>query len=843
MKRNIITGIACAALLLPLATGCSEESPAGSGTKGRISPEVDLQAAPLTGKQTDSRAAADDPVSLSDLSLRVTSLDGDYTNTWTSVADFDPSTEFPVGRYSVEAFYGEETAEGYGQPYYYGAGEVKVTTDRTTPVAVNATLANSIVRIVYTDAFREYMTQYSARVHSEGGAYHEYDEASPEELYVRPGYTTIDLTVTKPNGKSGTLEVAAFTAKPRYRHTVTIDVNGGETGKAESLEVTFDDTLDSQEFEIDLSDDILSASGPVVTPVGFTPGEEIALVETAAASGDVKMNITARGKIETVTLTTRSAALLAAGWPAEVNLAAPEADVKARMQALGFNTLGIWNNPDEMGVLDFTKVLSKIPYVDGADNTSVFTVVVKDRQGKVSDPVEFSVTVSQLRLAITEGAIIADGEAMVMVDYNGASVADITFRAKNTRGTTSPVTVKSSAKDAATGLYTIYLTNSASDPVIKVVNNLDLIATVGGVTATATIKAPVLVIDTQSINSFARHTTVSVKFTDSSAAARSGEVKFYLSTDGGNTFTPAGSTPLASPSRAVVKTVTYDITGLKEKTDYTFYAILDDNKSLPAKFTTEEVIQLENAGMDDWDNDQMGDYQTLWYPSATKGTGYWATRNALTTSTHGKGSSIFSYGGTAYRATSGTMPANGNVAKSPSATANSGNQYEGSNAALVRTVGWGSGNTSFGYSGKCENITPGELFLGSTDASYNAVRGIKFGSRPSALQFMGRYIPFKEGNGDFGKAEIKVYAATGSQPIAEYSLEIGSTPEWTQFTLPLSYSTATRAARLEVNFYSSANPACLVYNSNYISDAGSANYTSKEYVGAKLYIDKIELIY
>lgn len=842
MKRNIISGIACAAMLLPLATGCSEESMTGSGAKGCISPEVDFQAAPLTGKQTDSRAAADEAVSITDLSLRVTSLDGDYTNTWNTVTDFDPSTEFPIGKYTVEAFYGTETDEGYGQPYYYGSGEVKVTTERTASVPVNVTLANSIVRIVYTDAFREYMAEYSARVHSEGGTYHEYDETRPEELYVLPGSVTIDLTVTKPNGKSGTLEVASFTAKPRYRHTVTVDVNGGETGKAESLEVTFDDTLDSQEFEIDLSDDILSSSGPVVTPVGFMPGEEMALVETVPPAGDVKINVTARGKIETVTLTTRSAALLAAGWPAEVNLAAPDADTKARMQTLGFNTLGIWNNPDEMGVMDFTPVLSKIPFIEGADNTSVFTVVVKDRQGKVSDPVEFSVTVSQLRLAITEGSILADGEAMVIVDYNGASADDIDFRARNTRGTTSALVVKSVTKDPSTGLYTVYLTNTASDPVIKTESNLELIATAGSVTATATVKAPVLVLDAQSINSFARHATIDVKFTDSNAAARSGDVKFYLSTDGGNSFTPASAAPVAAISRAVVKTVTYDITGLKDNTSYQIYAVLDDDKSLSTKFATEEAIQLENAGMDEWSHDQVGDYQTLWYPSANK-SGYWATMNALTTSTHGTGSGIFSYGGTAYRATSGTMPANANVAKNPSATATSGNQADGTNAALVRTVGWGSGNTSYNYNGKCEHITAGELFLGSTDDSHQAIRGIEFKARPTALQFKGRYLPFKEGNGDFGVAEIKVYAAGATNPMAQYRIEIGSTPDWETFTLPLTYTSNTRAARLEVNFYSSGNSDCWVFNSNYISDAGRANYTSNEYVGAKLYIDQIELIY
>lgn len=846
MKKNILTGIACATLLLQIATGCSEETALTGGDKGRLTLDVDFNAAPLTGAQPDSRATADSPVDVSDLSMRLSALDGDYTNTWTPISTFDSSTEFPIGRYLVEAFYGQPSDEGYGKPYYYGSDEIDLLTDKTTNVNLSVTLANSIIRIVYTDAFREYMTDWSARVHAEGGAYFDYDETNPEELYVRSGNVTIDLSITKPNGKSGQLEVASFEAKPRYRHTVTIDINGGNVGSAEALSVTFDETLNSEEHIIDLSDDILSASAPVITPVGFTPGVAMELVETVSPAEGVKMNVVARGKMQTVTLTTQSAALLAAGWPAEVDLAAPDAAVKASLEQFGLNTLGIWNRPDEMGVIDFTNVLSKIAYVDGDDNTSTFTLVVKDRQGKVCDPVEFKVDIARLQLTITEGALVADGEAVATVDFNGASINDVKFTAKNNRGTTTPLYIKSYERNELSGLYTVVLGEPSNNPTIKITSNLELTATAGSASSTITIKAPDMVIDEASINAFAKHALISVHFTNGDAAAQSDNVAFYVSTDGGSSYSPVASQAKAPASRAIVGTTTYELNGLTPGCDYLLYAAIGEFKSLSASFATEETTQLPNSGMDDWTGTQMEstqNYQTLWYPSANEG-GIWATMNDLTISKHDKYTLITNAnGGAAFRATSGTMPANGKVDTKPNATAQSGNQHSGTNAALIRTVGWGAGNSPKGIFSQlvCENVTPGELFLGSADAeTFNAVRGIPFTSRPSALRFYAKYIPYNSNTTDYGTAEIKIKDAAGNV-IASNSIQINEMSTYTEITMPLTYSGSASAASLEVNFASSGNSVCWTYDTQYISSIGSNR--NNEFVGAQLFIDDIELVY
>lgn len=99
-----------------------------------------------------------------------------------------------------------------------------------------------------------------------------------------------------------------------------------------------------------------------------------------------------------MTLTTASASLVKKGWPESVDLAKCDQATQDKLKELGLNVLGLWKNPDEMAVIDFTNVLSAIPYEEGADNTSVFTVNVTDLYNKTCEPVTFKVSVEKLEM-------------------------------------------------------------------------------------------------------------------------------------------------------------------------------------------------------------------------------------------------------------------------------------------------------------------------------------------------------------------------------------------------------------------------------------------------------------
>lgn len=834
-KNNILAVLASGFLLWPAVTGCSDDKSFAGSDTGTLKPLVDLQLDPLTGSgaASSSRATVDRPITVDDLSLRVTAIDGDYTNTWTPLSSFDPAKEFPVGMYSVEAFYGDEADEGYGKPYYYGSDEVKVSTGRTTEVSINAALANSIIKVVFTDAFKEYMAAYTATVNTAGAQAFVYDEAAADELYVKSGETSLDIEMTKPNGLTATLEVARFTAKPRYRHTVTVDVNGGEVGKAEALTITFDETLESKEFTIDITDDVFVTPAPEVTPVGFDNGVALVNVETTAPVNDLKMNVVARGKIQSVNLVTSSAALIAAGWPESVDLASPGAD-KAKLEQFGVKTLGIWNRPDVMGVIDLTSVMSKIPYVEGGDNLSTFSLTVTDKNNKTSEPTVLIVDTQKLNLELLSGRLVDEGKATVEAAYNGGLPEQIAFRAKNSRNTWTNLTVVSAVKNA-NGNYDIELTHPAKDPVISVFSDLTLEASQQTASSTLTILAPAMLI-APDFDVYATHAKAQVHITKQEIAANPGQVKFMLSTDGGATYAEA-SAAMKTRSRALLASPVFELTGLQSATTYVIKAVCGQDESDPVTIETEAATQLENPGMEEWSYDQVGKYQTLWYPSANK-SGVWATMNPLTTSQHSNSTRK----NTTYCANSGTMPANANIGQNPSATNGNGGQHDGANAALIRTVGWGSGNTAAGAIGNCQHVTPGELFLGSSDANGAATRGIAFSSRPSALEFYAKYAPKKGGNGDFATVNITVRDAD-KNVIATASREISDLGEYTLFSMPLTYSSSTKAASIEVNFKSSGNSAAWQKDGDYLSNPSFGNLSTGQYLGAQLWVDDIKLIY
>lgn len=820
MKKTILTSVASAAMLLPLATACSEEGAFVGEDTGRITLEVDFKSDPVSAK-AGSRAAVENPITADDLSLRLTALEAEFSKTWTSISEFDPAAEFSVGTYKLEAFYGDPAEEGYGKPHYNGEQEVKVVTGKNTPVSLTVTLANSIVKVVYTDAFKEYMTAYSATVRTSLGGEIAYDEADTRELFVAPGTVSLALDITKPNGKQGQVVAASFEAKPRYRHTVTVDYNGGETGKLEGLTITCDDsTNDIVEHTIDISDDILSASAPTLTPDGFASGETVSLVETTAAPKDLKVNIVARGKIGSVTLTTASAALVRKGWPETVDLANCDQATQAKLKELGLNVLGLWKNPDEMAVIDFTDVLPNIPFEEGAGNTSVFTLSITDRYSKTCDPVSFSVDVLKLEMELLQGSILADGRLNLLMKYNGGDVENVKFKAKNSRGTYTELIVNKISGTAPN--YEIDLTHPANDAVIKAENTLEVMAVKGDLTSEIAAKSPAMIADKAATNAFAKRAFLGVKFTDDAVMAQSDNVEWYLSTDNGTTYNKATSTARKPAGRAVVGSKTYELAGLQPATTYMAYAKLGEEQTFPIEFTTEAAAQLPNAGMEDWEKTATGKNWERWDVKS------WATYNIMTTSNTGKRNE------TAYVNRSGT--------------ARSTDKHNGSYAAELRTIGWGSGNGAYGTisDDNPKYITKGMLYLGGSPVEFSkldeqATKGMDFSTRPSGVTFWYKYAP--KNGADYGGAKAWVKDAAGNV-IAEGSISQLNSKDYVQATINLEYpATCGKAATIYVEFASSDHPEWNTRSKDWFKVPSFGNLSDGVFQGSSLYIDDIELIY
>lgn len=817
-----------------LATGCSSDDFGGSASEGTGG--LDLQVAidtEVIASQRPTKApsrAEFDQITADDLSLRLTSDDGSFTKTWDKIADFDANERFNVGRYTLEAFYGSEDAEGFGAPYYLGSQTITVEENQVTPVAISAQLANSLLTITYTDNFKSYMASYSAEVHSAGGATTAYAADETRPVYVKAGLVEVYVDFVKPNGKGAKLLAASFTAKPRCRYNLTVDMSA-EGGQA-ILHIVYDEMLAEEDVEIELSDELLNSPAPEVTANGFTSGEAIRFVPGNAPTDPMSLDIVARGGLARVTMTTRSASLLAQGWPAEVNLAgAPEA-TRTRLAALGLTARGLYTNPEKMAVVTLTDVPSHIALVDGDDGVTEISFVVVDAMGKASDPVTLRIEAAALAVSLDNPANLFVGQTELELDmsYNGGKPEGaVKIQYFNDRGTWTDAAYTASAT-GTDDRYHITLTGLPATGHPESTSALRLHAVAGSLISEELsvdrMPTDVRLAATEGA-AFARHAYISASLQSAGRATLNLDPvlaagRLMLSTDGGSSWTAATAT---------IADGTFTVTGLTPATAYSArFELAGCDPSPAVTFTTEATPQLPNAGMESWYRWKKSNSNCYWfidYPGSDD-KAVWGTMNALTTSDGGSGA--FNTNKYAYVAYSGTYE--------------TGDAHGGAKAANIVTVGWGSGSTAVGEgSANCKHLTAGELYLGHYDsAAKTAVYdGIDFTSRPSGISFWYKYNAFN--SADYGWAEIRMLD-TDSQVIASASKQLSAANSYTLCTVNLNYPAgAAKAAKIVVIFKSTGDPERLNINSSNVKGPAWGNLSDGRYIGSELFIDDIELIY
>lgn len=826
MKKNILAGVACATLLWSVTTGCSEETQLASGSDaGYIALALDFDPSPLTGPRGDRSRATSLEITPDDLTLTLTHSSGAIPPKTYTVAEFGSQQRVNTGQYTLEAAYGSADSEGWDAPWYYGSQQLTVKNEASTPVSLPVRLSNAMVNVTLSKGFTDYMTDYTVTVTTASGTDYVWAADETRRLYVKPGSVMVSVAFTKPNGKQATAQVDPFTAEARHCYNINIDV---EAGSAETLRLTFDDTISEvKDVEIDITDANLPmlAAAPEILTDGFEAGDVIANVSGSAYDGSLKTTIVARGKIDTAVLNVSSAYLRSKGWPESVDLANPGA-AQSLLESYGVKTLGLTGNKSVFAVVDFSGLVSRLLYVDGADNTSSFTLTVTDTQGKEKTLDLFSVNIERLLLEILDGSVITDnGKATVLLHYNGGNIADVRLYADNDRGTRDLLTVKSATPNAQSGVYTLEVEGkaiTAGNPVV-IYPETDNVAG-----EKYTLKVPDLRIAEAATNSFATHAYATLEFMTDDLFAQKSDVRFEVSTDGGVTYSDVNITlesdTYSSRSSRVagVGTSVYHITGLKSATTYTFRARLGNEKSTTASLTTEEAANLTNGNLELWEKTLS---ESNWDRWAIDG---WATYNNMTTMTSGTRHN------TAYVSRSGT--------------AQSTDAHSGSYAAELRTIGWGAGNSAVGSisASNPKYINKGILYLGTSPTDYSSlesqvVKGVEFYSRPSSISFWYKYS--KKNNADYGGMMIWVKDASGNI-IASGSKSNLNESAYTLVTVPLAYdSTSAKAASIYVEFTSSDHPNWNTRSKDWFTVPSFGNMSDGKFQGSSMFIDDIVLNY
>lgn len=807
MKKTVMTGLSAAALVV-LTVACSDFGQGYGSGSGRINPTVGIDTE-VASSRAASRAEYD-AVTDDDLSITLTKLDGSMKQTWERIADFPIDRGFSIGDYSIEAFYGDPDEQGFEKPAFYGVQNIKVADGVATEVSLTASLANAMISIDYTDAFKNYMASYAAALTTANGKI-EYPADETRPAYVSAGNVDINISVTKPNGLSANFKAATVNAQPQHHYMVHVDVNNGNVGDA-TLVITFDDNLNVEPVEIDLSDKLLSAAAPTAVADGFTPGEPVDFVAGMGSQHSLKMNLVAMAGLKSVKMTTKSASLIEKGWPEQIDLMAADADNQAKLRELGLDVLGLWRSPDKMAVIDFSDVLKHIDPVPG-NKANSFAVVVEDKLSRVSEPelvLDLNVENPMLEL-VKDDAVYSPGSPLhVQLNFNASDVENnVSFQYWNVDvANWRPLTVNSvSAASRAMYAYTVELQTPAN---IEYDLRIRAVCQGYGSNELVVETAPFLVAGNDN-DTYATHAYVTVAGRNGAAAPEASTITFVAKAAGDADYQPVSH---------VVRDGYFEINGLAASTEYKIKAVADGMMSMPVTITTETPGVLPNADLEK--SVKEGNYNEYKIEG-------WGTNNPMTTSQGIESAS--------YARISCTVP-------------NSAGRN--GQCAELRTAAWGKGNAALlsVSASTVKYFDAGLLHLGASrtvrPSGYSERPGcldtndldcgIAFDSRPSALEFWYRYEA--KNPADRGFAEIWVKDADGAL-VAHKTASLDPAADFSKITIDLDYPLgAHKAAKIYVRFQSTNDAARF--------DKTSDNFTArlaKDIIGSHLYVDDINLIY
>lgn len=802
-----------------LITACSQEEVQDSLEQGKIRIEVVPD-----GKLTQTRATDIAIPDSKEFGVNIVSSTGETIVRVDNLHEFEP-VSVPVGIYMVHAYYGDADAEGFDALSFAGSNQVSVKRKEESTASVDCSINKALVAIAYTDAFKKYFSDYSAYVSTSKGGKVVYADNEVRSSYFVPGNLGIFLEVTKEGSSNRvTLNPKNFVAEAHHEYRLTMDVDASTA----TLRVVFNSQpVHEENVEINVSDEALNAPAPAFKAHGFVAGNVMEYVEGMPPANDngnkYSVYLNAQGKIEKVMLTAVSPWWTAQQYPAEQNLVELN-----KTYWNGMELVGLSDRRDKIASVDFTSMLKNLACQnrEAEFEEHTFTFTATDRLTKVGEPMVVKVKTLNDCLAVAKVSDphIGDTQLTIALTMNGVSLENLAsvmkFAYKNDKAFFSTVAAKDVKveKGDAPNRWNVTLTLPALSA-----GTLDVKATSPARNEqmlTYEIKSEILLSQPNgTADVWARMADVQLKPVGTAVSAISSD-KVSFQCLKGDEWTAVSHVYESSGDR-------YTLTGLDANTRYEVRALyLQDGKSYYSQavsFTTEKEVQVANNSFENWEmKPRISDYWEYYFFNSG-----WDTMNGLTTSEGGN--SLIPRNRCRYNANSGTIPSEGDA-------------KTGTKAALIRAVGWGSGNSAVGTA-NAKYGTVGELYLGHYDSSSKKAvyDGAAFESRPLSMSFWYKYRP---GNGgDQLWAEVQVLHKENGQVtvLGEGSARRGdAVNEWTELSVPVTYKDKSKKATHIVIKFKSGDKSD---NPSFIEVPPFANLSNGEYVGSKLWVDDVMLNY
>ena len=158
------------------------------------------------------------------------------------------------GEYTVTAYsFGKDVEiQGFdAKPYYEGEKKLLVEAGKSYTVNVICTLSQSIVKVSYSDKFKEKFSSYNAVVKGSDGLSIPFAAEETREAYLKSGQPlTVSLYVTPNGGEQLSFDnTITESAKAAYRYNINFDVQEDPNGKV-NISVSVDQTLNQYDVTL-----------------------------------------------------------------------------------------------------------------------------------------------------------------------------------------------------------------------------------------------------------------------------------------------------------------------------------------------------------------------------------------------------------------------------------------------------------------------------------------------------------------------------------------------------------------------------------------------------------------
>lgn len=800
----------------------------------------------------------------------------------TVVSSFDHYKDMPDlvelerGNYRIRASMGEQKPAAFEAPRFEGVSDFIIKENMTTKLNITCALANARVAVAYTDSFKVVYPTYSLAVTTS----HTTEPFEFVQDETRPGWFQVNadgedlkgiLTVKPDTGEIKQYAVTIPSVKPKDNVKLTFNSTPNtRPDQGLTVKITINDEVIDVPVYVYIPDYMLPVDGVNVQLNEFSSGT-VQVVKKGVDVRNYSVDITAPGTIGKCLLTITKKE----GTPKTYDLAnlteeeryylsnteklvwdsmSQEGGKRVKKASISFKKLveELQNDipEEEIYLYEYSLTVQDSLKVPHSSEPQILKIKVYPDNAPYLEPVEFQNATTEVVMEKSENknysvnikapnkidkcllTIFRDGVQMgEVIDLNNNVPEGMTYM-KSEDGKTASVNykdliplLKSGIDTAVEYKYSLVVVDQfpdepfISDPMVLQVN------------VTPYIKVYVPRGDIW---------TNRAKIIMELANDVIYPVQFEYRDEYSNWM------PINGISDVEGKIVSIILSGLKAGDSYKIRAKYNDKvQSSSVGFLTEQALQLPNAGFEQWHNYAEG-YWKRWYPwSNEENEQGWNTLNEKTTSAGGSTTTNY-----AYVSNSGTLQTS--------------DHSEGTYAALIRTIGWGKGTTAPGnawvtkWDGEMKKIDPGYLYTGKYLSEYkdqnikpeDKWEAMQFSSRPKAISFKYKYTPASSRKTSDDRFVVRIVIENKSNGVTtvlseQQITEGGKNDEFIFKQIDIEYKIKDlEATNIFVMFKSGREfRAENKEDYDYFTTPGYNNLSDGEYVGSKLIIDDVQLIY